>query len=59
MEYPMRERFVHFLLDRALPDPYEEYFSAGPSVVTKQPVEESQRAALRADLRRRRASTIA
>ena len=59
MESPMRERFVQYLLDRALPDPYEDYFSAGPSVVTKQPAKESQRAALRADLRRRRASTIA
>ena len=56
----MRERLVQFLLDRALPDscPYEEYFSAGPSAITKQPSEEGQRAALRADLRRRRASVI-
>ncbi len=57
----MRERLVQFLLDRALPDscPYEEYFSAGPSAVTKRPPERAQRAALRADLRRRRASLLA
>lgn len=50
----MREHLVKLLLDRVLPEirPDEDFFSAGPRPVTRQPMDRAQQNALIADFRR-------